>query len=105
MRRRIVSCIRPCSTGKPTGSFPPDDSNSGAYSGRGGNLEFVREAFCAAQAKTHAASGSVAVTERQIDIGDTGTLVFKHQADSGLPVLTERFEQDSTAAGIVDGVA
>jgi hypothetical protein len=63
------------------------------------------EAFRASEAKAHAVSGSKAVTESQIDVRDTGTLIFKYDAYAGFSIVAEGFQQDRTSAPIIDRIA
>jgi len=63
----------------------------------------VGEAPGAAKTEAHPVSGSIAVTESQIDVRDAGALVFEHKAHPGFSVLPEGFEAYGAAAGVMLG--
>ena len=48
--------------------------------GRGLDVEFVRELARAVEAEPEAVAGRVAVAQRELDIGDAGALVLERQA-------------------------
>src|ERR1700679_3292890 len=62
--------------------FPPQYRDAGAFARLRPDLEFVRKPFCSAQTQAHPVAGCVSFLQCQLNIGDTGSLIFEHQTDA-----------------------
>src|SRR6185295_11110669 len=86
-------------------SFPARDRDARAFARLRPDVELVRELACAVEAEAEAAAARIAVAQRQLDIGDAGTLVFERQAQARtLRAAVKALDAHLAAAAVDHGV-
>src|SRR5215813_9972073 len=86
-------------------SFPSRDHHARPFAHARRDFKLIREPFSAAQAQPQSATRSVTVFQRQFDIRNARSLVFKSQPQPPARLTVEGLEPDGPAAAVVESVA
>src|SRR5687767_1036555 len=86
--------------------LPTRDRDARALTGRGLDVELVRELARAVEAEAEASACRIAVAQREIDVDDAGALIFERQAQPDPPgTIGDALDAHLAPAAVDHGVA